>query len=546
VPVRDGTILLADLFQPDSHGAFPALVSFSPYPRQIQDLGAPLGFIEAGASDFFVPRGYVHVIVNARGTAGSGGVWTMLDQQERDDLHDVIEWIAAQPWCDGNVGMLGISYFAMAQLAAAVTKPPHLRAIAPLLTTDDVYDAVWHNGLLNAGFFSAWLAAVGVMSQKPDAFWRSWRIDALRDVLHIPAIHARMENMNGERIVAVLKDVIHARYPEHPFGEIWRSAAVLHPTHDDFWDARDTRPLLGSVDIPVYLGADWDNVPLHLPSTFSAWAALRHNPNVRMALLSPGGFSWPWESLHYELLAWYDHWLKGRMTGIMDGPPIRYQVPGAEGWRVTEVWPPPESTLTPFALCANGVLATDEGEPGCRQYLYIPANSGEPTNANPHDLPAMLHWDTPPFEADVELVGNIELALEAKMTAFDTSWIAVLYEVPAAGEPEAITAGWLRAAFSGIDETRSVSGAPVPDCRLPVAVPVGKTVTYRIPVVPNARRIAAGHRLRLVIASSDEADRAPTVLGFTHVAVREASLNTIYSKSRLWLPLLTSPASGEK
>ncbi len=56
------------------------------------------------------------------------------------------------------------------------------------------------------------------------------------------------------------------------------------------------------VEIPVYLGADWDSVPLHLPSTFSAWAALRPNPNVRMAMLSPGGFSWPWESLHYEIL----------------------------------------------------------------------------------------------------------------------------------------------------------------------------------------------------------------------------------------------------
>jgi hypothetical protein len=542
VTVRDGTMLLADLFQPDSDGAFPALVSFSPYPRQIQDVGAPLGFIEAGASDFFVPRGYVHLIVNARGTGGSGGVWTMLDSQEREDLYDLVEWVACQPWCDGNVGMLGVSYFAMAQLAAAATKPPHLRAIAPLLTTDDVYDAVWHHGLLNAGFISAWLPAVGVLSQRPDSFWRSWRIDLVRDVLGIPAIHARMQNLNGESIVTVLKDVIHAHYPEHPFGDIWRAAAVEHPTHDAFWDARDTRPLLGSVEIPVYLGADWDNVPLHLPSTFSAWAALRHNPNVRMAMLSPGGFSWPWESLHHEVLAWYDHWLKGRETGVMEGPTIRYRVPGVEGWRTAEEWPPPESSLTPFALCANGVLAREEGEPGCREYLYLPAGSGQPATANPPELPAMLHWETLPFDADLEFAGNIELTLEATITAFDTSWIAVLYDAPPDGEPEAITAGWLRAAFSGVDEKRSVRGAPVPDCRTPRAVPRGERVSYRIPVVPNARRIPAGHRLRLVIASADETDKTPTILGFTHVVVREASRNTIYSASRLWLPLLPDPA----
>jgi hypothetical protein len=540
VTVRDGTILLADLFRPDSDGAFPALVSFSAYPRQIQDVGAPLGFIEAGASDFFVPRGYVHLIVNARGTGGSGGVWTFFDGQERDDLHDVVEWIAAQPWCDGNVGMLGVSYFAMAQLAAAVTKPPHLKAIVPFLATDDLYDAAWHHGLLNAGFISAWLSAVGVLSQKPDSFWRSWRVDLARDLLGIPAIHARMQNLNGEAIVTALKDVIHAHYPEYPFGDLWRAVAIEHPTHDAFWDARDTRPMLESVEIPVYLGADWDNVPLHLPSTFSAWAALRRNPNVRIAMLPPGGFSWPWECLHYEVLAWYDHWLKGRETDVMDGPPIRYQIAGVEGWRTANDWPPPESRLTPFALCADGVLASDEGEPGFLEYLYVPADSGEPNNANPHALPSMRAWETQPAPADWEFAGNIELTLEAAISALDTSWLAVLYEVPPSGEPEAITAGWLRAAFSGVDEKRSVLGAPVPDCRTPRAVPVGERASYRIPLVPNARRIAAGHRLRLVVASADESDKSLTMLGFTHVVVREASRNTIYSASRLWLPILPS------
>jgi hypothetical protein len=544
VTVRDGTILLADLFQPDAEGSFPALVSFSPYPRQIQDVGAPLGFIEAGASDFFVPRGYVQLIINARGTGGSGGEWTLFDGQERDDLHDIIEWAAAQPWCDGNVGMLGVSYFAMAQLAAAVTKPPHLKAIAPMLTTDSLYDAVWHHGLLNAGFVAPWLSAVGVLSQRPDSFWRSWRIDLVRDVLGIPAIHARMQNINGESIVTVLKEVIRAHYPEHPFGDLWRAVAVEHPTQDAFWDARDTRPMLASVDIPVYLGADWDNVPLHLPSTFTAWTALRNNPDVRMALLPPAGFSWPWECLHYEVLAWYDHWLKGRDTGIMEGPPIRYQMPGVDGWRTASDWPPSEAQLVPFALRADGVLAQEEGEPGFREYLYLPADSGVPANANPPEFPAMLTWETPAFDADLEFAGGIELALEAMITALDTSWIVVLYDVPPEGEPEAITGGWLRAAFSGVDEQRSVRGAPVPDCRTPCAVPVGESVSYRIPMVPNARRIAAGHRLRIVIASADKTHKIATLLGFTHVVVREASRNTIYSASRLWIPVLRAELAG--
>ena len=538
IAVRDGTVLMSDLFQPDGEGRFPVLLSFSCYPRQIQDVGAPLGFIEAGATDFFVPRGYVHVIANARGTSGSGGTWTLLDRQEREDLYDLIEWIAVQPWCNGNVGMLGVSYFAMVQLAAAVTKPPHLKAIAPMLTTDDLYEAVWHNGLLNSGFFSAWLPAVGVLSQRPDDFWRSWRIDVVRDLLSIPAVHAKMQNVNGEAIVTVVKDLIHAHYPEHPFGELWRAAAVEHPLRDEFWEARNTRPLLGGVEIPVYLGADWDNVPLHLPSTFAAWASLRTNPNVRMALLPPGGFAWPWEAMHYEILAWYDHWLKGRDTGVMDGPPIRYQVPGVDGWRKAMDWPPQEAVLRSFALRADGLLAEMEGTPGQCEYLYVPADSGEPTNANPQELPDRLVWETSLFEKPVEFVGNIELSLEAKITALDTGWIAVLYDVPPDGEAQAITAGWLRASLAKVDDAHSGPGAPVLHCREPIAIPPRQAMRYRIPMVPNARHLPIGHRLRLVIASADESQRAPTVLGFTHTVVREASRNTILSSSRLWLPLL--------
>jgi predicted acyl esterase len=109
VPMRDGVTLLADVHRPAQPGRYPVLIAASPYPRQIQNLGAPAGFIEAGASDFFVPRGYVHVIANCRGTGGSGGTFGFFDSQERHDMHDLVEWAAQQPWSDGNVGMIGAS-----------------------------------------------------------------------------------------------------------------------------------------------------------------------------------------------------------------------------------------------------------------------------------------------------------------------------------------------------------------------------------------------------------------------------------------------------
>jgi len=135
VPMRDGIALLADVLRPDASGRFPALVAASPYPRQIQNSGIPIGFVEAGTSSFFVPRGYAHVIANVRGTGGSGGEYAFFGANDRADMHDLVEWTAAQPWCDGHVGMVGISAFAMAPLAAAVEAPAHLKAIFPLAAT---------------------------------------------------------------------------------------------------------------------------------------------------------------------------------------------------------------------------------------------------------------------------------------------------------------------------------------------------------------------------------------------------------------------------
>lgn len=543
IALRDGTKLQADLFQPDANGRFPALIAVSPYPRQIQDFGIPLGMVEAGASDFFVPRGYAQVIVNLRGTSGSEGTWTMMNEQEREDLYDIVEWVAAQPWCDGNVGMLGVSYFAMTQLSAAVMQPPHLKAIFPLAVSDDLYSTIWHNGLLNSGFLSGWFPAVGIQAGKDSDFWRGEAFHLLKRVFTAPQVHKRLEHMNGEAALMILKQIMRAHYNEEPFGRLWQEMCIEHPTRDAYWDERDNLSLLDRVKIPVYLGCDWDNVPMHLGSTFTSWRALSHNPNVRVGLLPPGGLSWPWESMHYEALAWYDHWLKGRDTGIMEGPPIRYVVSGTEDWRSCATWPPPESTLTPFALRADGVLTRDEGDAGSRQYLYLPVPSDRPTGGGPPALPSSLHWETEPLPDDMEFAGNIELQLDASITARDTGWIVTLYDVPVQGESTAITVGWLRASLSRINEEKSEPGYPVYDCREPVLLPVGERVVYRIPLVPNAHRIAKGNRLRLTVASADDQEKKEAMLGFTHTPIREASVNTIYSTSRLLLPILPcSPA----
>ena len=257
VPMRDGVQLLADVFRPTTPGRYPVLIAASPYPRQIQDLGAPMGFIEAGASDYFVPRGYVHVIANLRGTSGSGGTFGFFDGQERKDMFDLVEWTAQQPWSDGNVGMVGISYFAMTQLEAAVERPPHLKAIMPVAGTFDLYDSATHHGLVSSSFVTPFLSMIGMTSGRTNRLWRSKLLDAVRSILRTPAIHRKFATFNGEAAMTGLKVLLKLHHDPHPWDDLWRAIVVEHPLRDVWWDDRNILPLLDRVEVPVYLGCDW-------------------------------------------------------------------------------------------------------------------------------------------------------------------------------------------------------------------------------------------------------------------------------------------------
>ena len=537
IPMRDGVTLLADVHRPAESGRYPVLIAASPYPRQLQDLGAPIGFIEAGASDFFVPRGYVHLIVNLRGTAGSGGTFGFFDAQERRDLYDLVEWAAQQPWCDGNVGMVGISYFAMTQLEAAVKRPPHLKAIFPVAVTADLYEAAIHHGLFSSSFVTPFLSVLGMTSKLSDEFLLSRLVDAVRAVLHLPAVHRKFATMNGEASITALKLLMKLHHDPHPWDDYWRTMAVERPLRDAWWDERNLMPLLHRIEVPVYLGCDWQNVPLHLPSTFPAFNALTGSRQVRVAMLGDNGLTWPWESLHVEALAWFDHWLKGSDTGILEGPRIRYILPGADGFREADRWPVPDVTYRAYALRADGGLAAEEGVAGDRAMMTLGAGLNR-DHASETDPPAFLTWTSAPLGTDLDMVGPIELALDAVATAGDTAFIATLQDVDPSGVVTDITAGYLRASLRAVDEAASRPGAPVLVRRRFEAVPIGQVVRYRVPLVDNARRFKAGHRIRLVLTGDDQNPDTPAIMGFRHASVGTSCLSKIRSSSRLLLPIL--------
>jgi predicted acyl esterase len=192
-------------------------------------------------------------------------------------------------------------------------------------------------------------------------------------------------------------------------------------------------------------------------------------------------------------------------------------LPEAEGWRTADTWPFPEVKHHAYGLQVDGVLCEDEGDIGSRTYMNLGGGLNRP-RASETDPPSFLQWTTAPFTSDVEVIGPIELQLDAACTAPDTAFIAVLQDLDENDNATNVTSGYLRAGLRRLDEPGSKLGAPVLPCRIFDPVPIGDKVTYRIPLVPNARCFRTGHKLRLYLTTDDQNKDVPALLEFRHAS----------------------------
>jgi predicted acyl esterase len=191
-----------------------------------------------------------------------------------------------------------------------------------------------------------------------------------------------------------------------------------------------------------------------------------------------------------------------------------------------------------LALRWDGLLDQDEGSLGTRDYLCITSEFELTPDVNPPELPSHLQWESTPVTEPVDVVGAVELRLDASLSATDAGWLVTILDVAPDGTATSITAGWLRASLRTVNEAASAPGAPALDCRVAVAVPPNELISYRIPIVAMAHRFLPGHRIGLVITSDDQSKDAPTMMGFRHAPVAPAVRARIWSSSRLLLPVL--------
>lgn len=540
VAMRDGVRLAVDVYRPAGDGPFPALLALSPYGKGKQALqpvsqppASPLwdGGVEAGDPRFLTANGYVHVIADCRGVNKSEGEYRgWMSKQEAEDGYDLVEWIAAQPWCDGNVGMVGISYFGTIQLHVAAEKPPHLKAIMPWNAVADFYrEATHHGGIVQTFFF--------------DLYTRSTRGNpvAVTAEEHSADEHDRLvEERKADpdlRMYTTLWNVVDNPVTNPSFFDV-----LMHPLDGPFYWERSAYTLYDKIDIPFYTRSGWwAYAHMHLVGAFQHFNGI--DAPAKLEIDRPVDEERPLARAYdEEVVRWYDHWLKGVDTGVLDEPPLRLFVMGSNTWRRENEWPLARTEWTEFHLRAWGGLTVEAEhlDESSDEFLQQPLS--ETTEI------AEVAFTTEPLEADTEVIGPASLRLHAAIDQEDTNWIVVLDDVDPAGKARELTRGFLKASHRELDESRSTAWAPYhPHLRAQPVEP-GAVTEYAIALSPTANLFRRGHRIRLRVTALDYRGNPRPAPGVSqvhypwHVCSSRTTRHTVFHDtkrpSRLLLPII--------
>lgn len=540
IPMRDGTKLNADIFRPESEEKFPAILGYFPYNLDMQS--APIhtdsfssvvfkhshqekanASIEAGDPNFYVRRGYVHVLVNIRGTGKSEGKYTFIGPQELQDGYDVIEWIAAQPWCDGQVAMFGVSYFAWIQQYVASTNPPHLKCLfGPWASTDLYRDGVYHGGILAYKFWRSW-SLTELSKPRMEGYCRSnWEKKRYQEAISLL--------LQDEDILAVPELVEALNNPDKGTNSLLVDF-LLNPLDSEYWQER--RVNYERVKVPAYIGGCWGHTGLHLPGAFRSWEYLQVPKKM---IIGPAAYlDRPLYQLQYESLRWFDYWMKGIDNGIMDESSVKLWLNGTNEFKEAEDWPLTQTKWTPFYLHENNLLFEHEYRinEGYTSFEDSPWGRGAVT------------FSTPPFVENTEILGPISLTLYASVTDNDVLWFTSLWETDPDGNEKLLTRGWLKGSHRKLDQNRSKPWQPVQEHLKEEKLVPGEIYDFKIEIVPTGNLFKAGSKLKLKIScTDDEPKHAMEGIGVGHIRSQKANRITIYHNDKYPSNLLLPVTKG--
>jgi uncharacterized protein len=493
-PMRDGTLLAMDLIRPAKSGRYPVVLVRTPYDKARSRKPFHTELAE---------RGYIVAIQDTRGRFNSDGVFFPY-RDDRSDGFDTVEWVAAQDWCSGNVGMLGRSYVGQTQWFAAADDPPHLKAIVPLASPPDAF---FNEPILNGCFLllmSEWMLAMGRRSFQYSDFGELFsEPQPYFDALPLSSLPSR----SGMQC--------------H-----WWDEMMRHPNLDDLWRAcsyQDAWPKMSVAALNVT--GWWD---MNLPGAPANFVGMRQQGKTAQIRDAQKLIIGPWPhwvnetrvlngldfgdeaiiNLNHYLVRFYDCHLKGVQNGMESDPRVHVFVLGANEWWTSNDWPPPGTEPTRFYLHSRGHANSLKGDGGLSSeapvhepadaYTYDPADpigsfwnlrDGPVDDRVPSIRDDMLCYTSEPMREPLDVVGPASCCLYASSSARDTDWHVRLVDVHPDGAARFLCHGALRARFRESFEE-------------PKYLKPGEVYRFEFGLDAAGVRFLPGHRIRVEVMSS--------------------------------------------
>ncbi|MET7616631.1 CocE/NonD family hydrolase [Streptomyces sp. NPDC005408] len=473
IALKDGTRLYARVWRPLTDEPVPALLEYVPF--RLSDWTAPR---DRQRHPWYAGHGYASVRVDVRGHGNSEGLpGDAYDATEAADGVEVINWLAGQPWCTGRVGMFGISWGGTDALRIAALAPEPLKAVVTVCSTDDRYDndAYYMGGSVLAGGMPAWAATLLAFTARPP------------DPLHVGD---EWRELWLKRLEAV-----------GPFIHTW----LAHQIRDDYWKQGSVRENHAAVDAAVLAVGGW-----HDPYRDAVLRLVEQLPPDRVrGLIGP----WPHEypdrgrppgpaiGFLQETLRWWDHWLKGRDTGIMTEPLLRSwisdshrpatvysELPGR--WAGEAAWPSPHISSVPYALEGGPVIVDSPQHTGLDAGRFLPTGNDADLPPDQRDEDARSACFEFPVTGDpVEILGRPRVTLRLRLDVPHGQAVARLCDVAPDGSSTLVTRGVLSLSARHGRERAA-------------AWPPGTTEDVAFELNGIGHTFPPGHRIRLAVSSA--------------------------------------------
>jgi len=554
--MRDGVILRADVYRPQTPRRLPALLHRTPYSKNPEQ--------ENSLYHRLAAAGFVVVAQDTRGRYMSDGV--AVPHDEGKDGYDTVEWVASLPFVDGRVGMFGGSYGATTQLLAAAERPPHLTALFPSASYASRYDMVFQGGAFYLADGLGWN-----LGQAMDTRRRTFSPNANRDSaigLSAPDRRRLREEWMWQLPLNTMEALEVRRFSPGYFD------MLAHPSFDDFWRTFDVGARHDRFRVPAHHLTGWYDALLN--GTLANYSGLRQYAEGDLARRNQRLVVGPWTharpsasstrigdvdfgpdaGLDSEalMIRWFQYWMGPLKPEDFPGPPVRIFVMGENRWRDEREWPLARARTTPLYLASDGQANSAAGN---GRLVWSPSADAQPRDTFTYDparpvptgsagaysraptdqreieaRPDVLVYSSPPLSEPLEVTGPVRLALWASSSATDTDFTARLVDVHPDGSARALTDGILRARYR---RSRTAPELLVP----------GKPEEFLIEVGATSILFGRGHRIRLEVSSSNfpRFDRnpntgAPFGTGAELRTAHQTILHDAIHPSRLLLPVV--------